>query len=151
MYTVRQKRFVSEYIKTGGNAYQAALNAGYADSTAKKASVWVNQTKPNAGVKYRPDLVEAIQAEAEALQEKAVADEREVLEYLTSVMRKEATTVQSVVDFKTGDTYQVERGPTEREALRAAEILIKLYKPDNMMVTVQKPVVVIEGYDDIND
>ena len=35
--TPKQKAFADEYIKNGGNAYRAALKAGYAEKTAKDA------------------------------------------------------------------------------------------------------------------
>lgn len=37
--TPKQKRFADEYIKNGGNAYRAALSAGYAEKTAKDAKI----------------------------------------------------------------------------------------------------------------
>ena len=77
-------------------------------------------------------------------------DEKEIMEYLTSVMRKEAITTVSVIDYKTGTAFHVERTPTEREALHAAEDLAKIYKIDNLRTPTQ-PVVVIRGYDEIYD
>ena len=60
----RQKLFVDEYIKLG-NAYQAALNAGYKKATAKDASKWINpeilkNPNENERKKYKPELREAI-------------------------------------------------------------------------------------------
>lgn len=157
MASLRQKRFVTEFLKNGGNAYQAALAAGYAESTARKACLWVNpenQKKPeNPGVKFRPDLARMIQEEAQALQDARIADAREVLEYLTAVMRKEATTPVVVrVRGENGEPEYIilDRRPTEAEALRAAAALLKAYKPIAEAQAMAAPVV-ITGYDDIPD
>ena len=60
----KEKAFVNEYIINGGNAYQAALKAGYARSTAKNAADWLNETMRNDDTKrrlpYKPYLREAI-------------------------------------------------------------------------------------------
>lgn len=56
----QEKMFATEYVRLGcgtGDAVQAALNAGYAQSTARFASQWINennQHKPTA--KYKADL-----------------------------------------------------------------------------------------------
>ena len=155
--SLREKAFIHEYIINKGNAYQAALKAGYTEATAKKAGEWLNpenQKKPNAGVTYKPELATAISEELEKLEGEAVADELEVMEYLTSVMRK--TSVATAIVYERaadGQTsaVQIEKPPTETEALRAAEILIRVYRPKIAQYGMTLAPVVIRGYEDIEN
>ena len=129
----REKLFAEEYIKLG-NAYQAALNAGYAKSTAKDASKWINPEenlkKPNEKSKYKPEVREYINSRMEEHQSELIADQDEVLKYLTSVMRGE-TSAEIVVVEGTGDgcseARTMQKAPDEKERLKAAELLGKRY------------------------
>jgi len=48
---------LEEYIRNGGNAYQAALVAGYADSTARTdAPLWIRATREDSQKPYLWDL-----------------------------------------------------------------------------------------------
>lgn len=130
---VREKAFVREYIINHGNAYQAALKAGYAARTAKHAYQWIDDTKTNQTTRrlpYKPYLREAIDVELKKLEDAKVADEKEVMQYLTSVMRKESRAKVVVVEG-VGDGCSearlVEKPPDEREATKAAELLSKIY------------------------
>lgn len=129
----REKLFAEEYIKLG-NAYQAALNAGYAKSTAKDASKWINPEenlkKPNEKTKYKPEVREYINNRMEDHKSELIADQDEVLKYLTSVMRGK-TTAEVVVVEGTGDgcseARAMQKAPDEKERLKAAELLGKRY------------------------
>lgn len=130
---VREKAFAREYIINRGNAYQAAIKAGYAVRTAKQAYQWLDNTKTNQAnrrLPYKPYLREAIDVELKKLEDAKVADEKEVMQYLTSVMRKESR-AQVVVVEGIGDGCSearlVEKPPDEREATKAAELLSKIY------------------------
>ena len=155
--SLREKAFMHEYIINKGNAYQAALKAGYTEKTARKAAEWLNpenQKKPDAGVAYKPELADAISEELDKLEAETVADELEVMEYLTSVMRK--TSVATAIVYERaadGQTSarEMEKLPTETEALRAAEILTRIYRPKITQYGVIQTPVVIRGYDDIDD
>jgi phage terminase small subunit len=59
--TPKQKAFVREYKKNGGNGTQAAIKAGYSEKTARKIAS-ENVTKP--------DIQEALKQEEKKLQEK---------------------------------------------------------------------------------
>lgn len=59
--TPKQKAFVREYKKNGGNGTQAAIKAGYSEKTARKIAS-ENVTKP--------DIKEALAQEEKKLQEK---------------------------------------------------------------------------------
>ena len=129
----REKLFADLYVKLG-NAYQAALNAGYAKSTAKDASKWVNPEenlkKPNEKSKYKPEVREYINNRMKDHQSELIADQNEVLKYLTSVMRGE-TSAEIVVVEGTGDgcseARTMQKAPDEKERLKAAELLGKRY------------------------
>lgn len=77
--TLKQQRFADEYI-ISGNATEAAIKAGYSKRTARSIGQ-ENLTKP--------DIKNYIDERLEALQSEKVADQQEVMEFLTSVMRGE--------------------------------------------------------------
>lgn len=83
--TAKQQRFCDEYL-IDLNATQAAIRAGYSKKTAAVIAT-ENLRKPNIR-----EYIEKRMAEKEAEQ---IADQNEVIKYLTSVMRREAT--ESVV------------------------------------------------------
>lgn len=83
----KQKRFADEYLaSTDLNAKQAAIRAGYSPKTAEQAaSRLLRNVKVQAYIKARMDEMKS----------ELIADQEEVLRYLTSVMRREET--ESVV------------------------------------------------------
>lgn len=130
----KEKFFASEYIINKGNAYQAALSAGYAINTARNASEWLTETLKNTDsvkrrLPFKPELKAYIDEQLEKLQSEKVADAQEVLEYLTSVMRGEST-AQVVVVEGTGDGCSQARtmmkNPDEKERLKAGTELAKI-------------------------
>lgn len=171
----REQAFVHEYIINCGNAYQAALKAGYAESTAKHAYEWLERTTPNStesrSLQYKPELAEAIQKELTKINDSKIADETEILQYLTSVMRREkgeATVVvlheeetKWVPNKDTGrnvkqtikkETPQIVELPTKiSDANKAAELLGKVRGIFRDRVSVDISPVVLMGYDDVED
>ncbi len=146
----QEQLFATEYIANKGNAYQAAIKAGYKPRTAANAYEWLLETLTNPNQKrhlpYKPELAAAIKAEMERLHTEKTADAQEVIEYLTSVMRGEHTEqtlrlvgegVQTIDDIEVG----------EKERLKAAEILAKIWGivNNNVNVTVPDPVVITGG------
>lgn len=129
----REKLFVDEFIKLG-NAYQAALNAGYSKATAKGACKWINKDespkKPLEKSKFKPEVREAIDQRMAEKEAALIADQNEVLKYLTQVLRGE-TQSEVVVVVNTGDfsskAEKVQKAPDEKERLKAAELLGKRY------------------------
>ena len=75
--TEKQKRFIDYYIETA-NATESAKKAGYSEKTAK-----------NIGAENLSKLNLFIQQKLEEKQNKRIASQDEVLEYLTRVMRGE--------------------------------------------------------------
>jgi phage terminase small subunit len=83
--TEKQQRFCDEYL-IDLNATQAAIRAGYSEKTAR-AMGSENLTKP--------DIKEYIENRIAEKKEKLIADQDEVMRYLSAVMRREKT--ESVV------------------------------------------------------
>ena len=115
--TEKQRRFSDEYI-ISGNATQAAISAGYSKRTAKSVGS-ENLTKP--------DIRQYIDERLEQLQSEKIANQEEVLEYLSKVMRgeeKDQTVVFQGSEYgSTIEDVQV----ANKDRIRAAELLGKRY------------------------
>jgi phage terminase small subunit len=79
--TAKQQRFCDEYL-IDLNATQAAIRAGYSKKTAKQIGQ-ENLTKP--------DINEYIGKRMAEKEKSLIADQDEVMRYLTAVMRREKT------------------------------------------------------------
>lgn len=114
--TVRQQRFAENYIELG-NAEQAAIKAGYSKRYARGNA---HKLVANSGIK------EYIDKRIEELKNERVADQQEILEFLTAVIRGEATGTELVGK---GKGYQEVRQepPTVSDKTKAAELLGKRY------------------------
>lgn len=149
----KEKAFVNEYIINGGNAYQAALKAGYAKYTAKMSYQWLEETRPNSTesrhLPYKPYLREAIDERLKEIEDAKIADATEVMQYLTSVVRKESRSQVIVVEGigeGCSEARLVEKPPDEREALDAAKTLAKIYglEKNNMNVLAEVGVQIVD-------
>lgn len=118
--TAKQHRFCDEYL-IDLNATQAAIRAGYSERTAKSIGN-ENLTKPDLKA-----YIEKRMAEKEAA---LVADQAEVLKYLTSVLRGQSQSEVVVVEG-TGEgcseARTMQKAPDEKERLKAAELLGKAH------------------------
>ena len=121
--TEKQKRFCDEYLIdcNATRAYKTVYQNVKSDEVARKAG---SRLLTNVDVKnYRADRMEEIHNEK-------TADAQEVIEYLTSVLRGESTAQEIVVEG-TGDgcseARTMEKAPSEKEKLKAAELLGKRY------------------------
>lgn len=120
--TAKQMRFCDEYL-IDLNATQAAIRAGYSKKTARVIGQ-ENLTKP--AIK---EYIEKRMAEKEA---ELVADQNEVMKYLTSVMRREKT--ESIVvtlsketsKFVRDDEGKMRKQTTKEEIPQIVEIPAKL-------------------------
>ena len=118
--TEKQKAFCDYYIETL-NATEAALKAGYSPKTAKQTG-YENLNKPY--------LKNYIDQRLQELEDARIADAKEVLAYLTSVMREEVDEEVVVVE---GDGDFGSRARTIRKAVgirdrnKAAELLGRRY------------------------
>ena len=121
--TEKQKRFCDEYLIdcNATRAYKTVYKNVKSDETAKSAA---SRLLTNVNVKkYIDDRMEELHNEK-------TADAHEVIEYLTSVLRGESTAQEIVVEG-TGDgcseARTMEKSPSEKERLKAAELLGKRY------------------------
>ena len=111
----KQKIFCDEYL-IDLNATQAAIRAGYAEKYAH-----TNAPK----LLSNPKIQEYISERMNSRKSKLIADQDEVLEYLTKVLRGE--TQSEIVVFEDGKAREFQKAPDERERLKAAELLGKRY------------------------
>ncbi|MEB8206587.1 terminase small subunit [Mammaliicoccus sciuri] len=118
--TRKQQLFADEYIRTG-NIYQSAINAGYSHNYANKNG---SKMLGNVGVKSYID------ARLEELKKESIAEQDEILQYLTSVMRGKMTDEELML-VPTGDFMsEVERHEKRADIVartKAAELLGKRY------------------------
>jgi phage terminase small subunit len=118
--TAKQQRFCDEYL-IDLNATQAAIRAGYSKKTAQQMGA-ENLSKP---------LIKQYIADRMAEKEsQLIADQDEVLKYLTSVLRgesqSEVVVVENIGDFMS-EARTMQKAPDEKERLKAAELLGKRY------------------------
>ena len=145
--TLKMQRFADEYVICG-NVTQAYL-AAYAKQSP--GSAYSNGKK----LLEKYEVKEYIEKRLEEIQSEKVADAREVMEYLTSVLRGEAVSKELVIEG-TGNGYSearaVDKRPSEKDRLKAAELLGKRYSlyTDRVDIEANVPVVIM-GYDDIED
>ncbi|MDU4026554.1 MULTISPECIES: terminase small subunit [Anaerococcus] len=114
--TIKQKKFADEYI-ISGNAYQAALKAGYSENYARAKS---SKLLENVGIKaYVDKKLTEIEAET-------IAESKEVLQYLTSVLRGET---HDEVYYKTefGGEALGKVKVQNKDRLKAAELLMRRF------------------------
>lgn len=136
--TERQKRFANEYL-IDTNATQAAIRAGYSKKTAY--SLGERQLKNVEVRAYIDEQLEKINSEK-------IADATEVMEYLTTVLRGEAKGQEIVIEG-VGDGFSeaktMMKAPSEKDKLRAAELLGKRYGLFKDNVTVDAEHIVINN------
>ncbi len=114
--TAKQQRFCDEYL-IDLNATQAAIRAGYSAKTAKVIGN-ENLSKP-----YIKEYIGKRMKEKEAA---LIADQDEVLKYLTAVLRGQSSSSVLARDMVGADQV-IEKPPDEKERLKAAELLGKRY------------------------
>ena len=143
--TDKQQRFCDEYL-IDLNATQAAIRAGYSEKTAGVIGS-ENLQKP-----YIRDYI------AKRMEEKdkeLIADQDEILKYLTSVLRGETQSEIVVVEGE-GDgcssARRMKKAPDEKERLKAAELLGKRYGLYTEKTDINGAIpVVISGGDALED
>ncbi|MEY8373884.1 terminase small subunit [Merdimmobilis hominis] len=137
----RQELFCLEYIKDG-NATQAAIRAGY---KPKYAGTNADKLLKNTNIRARID-----ELMAEVQQEK-IADAEEVLRYLTSVIRGEAT--EEVAVGTPIGTEIITKHIGGREQVKAAELLAKRYGllTENVKLSGGLPVQIVDDMEEGDD
>lgn len=117
--TPRQKAFVDAYCQCP-NGSQAAIKAGYSVKTAGSQANWLLKN---------PKVHKAIATRMKKLQDDTVADTKEILRYITSVMRGEQSDIVVMNIGKGNGITTAEKVSTkvaEKERLKAAEMLAKV-------------------------
>lgn len=117
--TEKQRRFADEYIRTGNitqsylNAYQNVKN----ENTARAAG---SRLLANVNVKSYVDK------RLEKLKKESIAEQDEVLQFLTKVIRGEVT---EEIPVGLGEGYQElkDKEPYLKDRIKAAELLGKRY------------------------
>lgn len=115
--TLKQKKFADEYI-ISGNATIAAIKAGYSEKTAGQTGA-ENLKKP-----YIKSYIDERLAQLES---EKIADQQEVLKYLSAVMRGEMTEQTLISIGESGQKItSIDIGAKDR--IKAAELLGKRYR-----------------------
>lgn len=118
--TAKQQRFCDEYL-IDLNATQAAIRAGYSKKTANRIGT------ENLSKLVIREYIENRMAEKEAA---LIANQDEVLKYLTSVLRGQSKSTEIVIEgLGDGSTKarKMEKEPSEKDKLKAADLLGKRY------------------------
>ena len=121
--TENQKRFCDEYLIdcNATRAYKTGYKNIKNDGVARRNG---SRLLTNA------DIKKYIDTRMEELRNEKTADAQEVIEYLSAVLRGESTAQEIVVEG-TGDgcseARTMEKSPSEKERLKAAELLGKRY------------------------
>ena len=143
--TPKKQRFCDEYL-IDLNATQAALRAGYSKKNAK-----VSGSK----LLSYSDIKEYIAKRMAEKDKELIADQDEVLKYLTSVLRgnsKSEIVVVEGVGMGESQAVKVQKAPDEKERLKAAELIGKRYGLYSEKVSIDGVVpVVISGEDKLED
>lgn len=121
--TAKQRLFADEYIKSG-NATQSAIKAGYSSKTVRSIGQ-ENLTKP--------DIKAYIDAKMAEIESHKIADAKEVLQYLTRVLRGEEK--EEIPDNVNGGT--IKRPPLIKDRTVAAREIMKRYPLDDPIVAAQ--------------
>lgn len=141
--TRKQQVFADEYIRLG-EATRAAINAGYSTKTARSIAT-ENLSKPA--------IKAYVEARMEELKKKAIADQDEVLQYLTAVMRGEQEDEENIVVSKGDFVSDVEKHTKKADTAqrtKAAELLGKRHAifTDKQEITQRNIDINIGEYDD---
>jgi len=137
----KQKLFFKEYL-IDSNATQAAIRAGYSKKTAY--SQGQRLLKNVDGQRLLQEMMQQRDREL-------VADQDEVLKYLTEVLRGKSVAHVLARD-EIGADRVIQKPPDEKERLKAAELLGKRYSLFTDKVNVDGAIpVVISGDDGLED
>ena len=117
--TEKQIRFADEYVRTGNitQSYLIAYTNVKKESTARSAG---SRLLANVNVKSYID------ARLEKLRKESIAEQDEILQFLTSVIRGNATGKEKL-GLGQGAEKLIDRKPNLQERIRAAEQLGKRY------------------------
>lgn len=154
----KQEEFVQKVVR--GMPQRQAFRSVYKNKMTDaqvdaEASAMINGTGKYAkNPKIHQRYLELNTAAQEQAEEKAVADAQEVLAYLTSVLRGESESeeivIENIGDF-TSKARTMKKAPSEKDKLKAAELLGKRYNLFKDSVKLDVKPVVIGGGEDLED
>ncbi len=135
--TKKQKRFADEYL-IDCNATQSAIRAGYSEKSARQIG------EQNLS---KLDIKNYIEEQLEKIHNEKTADAKEVIEYLTSVLRGESRAEIVVIEMEgegCSSARCMQKYPDEKEKLKAAELLGKRFGifKDNIEIKGAIPIVI---------
>ena len=114
--TEKQRRFADEYIRLG-EITQAAINAGYSTKTAYAIG--------NENLS-KPIIKSYIDKRLEELRKESIAEQDEILQFLTSVLRgKESEKIP--LGLGMGEQKLISKDLDGKDRIKAAELLGKRY------------------------
>lgn len=120
--TERQKRFADNYLELG-NVAQSAIKAGYSEAFARKGA---EKLLANTGIRaYLSKRMQELKTDDKS----KIASQKEVIEFLSRMVRGEELTKRKVYDKDMG-WIEITETPSEKGKLTAASELLKRY-PDN--------------------
>ena len=143
--TEKQMLFCEEYLKDKELNATAAYMRVYKNVKSRNAAR-VNSCRLMA----KPEVKKYIKDKLDEIHDQNTADAKEVMEYLTSVMRGKSLSETLKLD---GDGFQsvIEKHPEERDRLKAGELLAKAHGLFNDKVTVDLVVPQFGGEADLED
>lgn len=112
--TIKQKKFADEYI-ISGNASEAAIKAGYKNEVSGRENL------------QKPTIKNYIDERMKELEQEAIANQTEVLKFLTSIMRGEQTEQTLISDGSEQGQRITNIEVSAKDRIKAAELLGKRY------------------------
>lgn len=112
--TIKQKKFADEYI-ISGNASEAAIKAGYKNDVSGRENL------------QKPTIKNYIDERMKELEQEAIANQTEVLKFLTSIMRGEQTEQTLISDGSEQGQRITNIEVSAKDRIKAAELLGKRY------------------------
>lgn len=112
--TIKQKKFADEYI-ISGNASEAAIKAGYKNEVSGRENL------------QKPTIKNYIDERMKELEQEAIANQSEVLKFLTSIMRGEQTEQTLISDGSEQGQRITNIEVSAKDRIKAAELLGKRY------------------------
>ena len=117
----RQQKFCYEYVSNDHNATQAALKAGYSEKTAYSiGSRLLNNVEIQNEISRLEEPIK--KALEEAAISKAIADQQEVAETLTKIMRREMPEIGYTIEG-----IEIEKPTSVKDVIKASELMGKMY------------------------
>ena len=137
--SLKQQKFADEYIKSG-NVSQAAIIAGYSKAYSRTHAYKLLE---KASVKVY------VSKRLEELKKESIAQQDEMLQYLTSVMRGE-TTEQTLCGTGEGTQKLITIEVSAKDRIKAAELLGKRHVmwTDKQEITQRNIEITIGEYND---